>query len=113
MEHLLDVLSRYKLPLSTEIELKNEMEKIFIKHEIIFRREFRLDSKNILDFYVGDIGIEVKIKGSAKTTYKQCERYCQFPVVNQLLLVTNKAHGMPSAINTKRIHVLRLGVAWL
>ena len=89
------------------------MEAVLIQHSIPFIREHRLDSKNILDFYIGKIGVEVKIKGAAKSTYKQCERYCQFSEVEQLLLVTNKAHGMPSIINNKKIHVLRLGSAWL
>lgn len=89
------------------------MEKVLIYHQITFIREYRLDSKNILDFYIGNIGVEVKIKGSAKSTYKQCERYCQFDKVQQLLLVTNKAHGMPNIINDKPIAVLRLGSAWL
>lgn len=93
--------------------MKDEIEKVLVDNQIPYTREHRLDNKNILDFFVYGIGIEVKIKGSAKITYQQCERYCQFDEVKKLLLITNKAHGMPLVIRNKQIYVLRLGNAWL
>ena len=113
MEHLLELLSRFKFNMSTENLLKNQIEDIFLRYKVPYLREHRLDNKNILDFYTNGIGIEVKIKGTAIATFNQCERYCQFEGVEQLLLITNKAHGMPLEINGKPVQVLHLGKAWL
>eukprot|EP01037_Dinobryon_pediforme_P011468 gene11468-11562_t len=38
-------------------------------------REYRLSPKDVIDFFGNGIGIEVKIKGSAKEIYRQLERY--------------------------------------
>jgi hypothetical protein len=76
-------------------------------------REARLDGKNRIDFKVGGIGIEVKIKGNAKAIYKQCARYCALPEIEALILVTGRSMGFPETINNKPCYVVRLGKGWL
>lgn len=76
-------------------------------------REKHLSEKNIIDFFIDGLGIEVKIKGSRKQIYRQCERYCQFQEVKALILITNVSMGFPEQINGKDCYILNLGKAWL
>lgn len=83
------------------------------KKEHFIQREYRLDSKNIIDILFDVIGIEVKLAGSPKDIYYQCERYCQFEAVGQLILITTKVMRLPSMINNKLCFVYNLSEAWL
>jgi hypothetical protein len=76
-------------------------------------REFRLDSKNIIDILIEDIGVEIKIKGSPKSIYYQCERYCQFDQIKKLVLITNKVMRLPKEINGKPCYIYNLSKNWL
>lgn len=77
-------------------------------------RELELDRGNIIDFLIEPgIGIEIKIKGGKRAIYRQCVRYCQFPEVKSLILITNLSMGFPEQINGKDCYVLKLGTAWL
>jgi hypothetical protein len=77
-------------------------------------REYHLDSNNILDLYIAEsLGVEVKIKGGKRDLYRQCERYCSFDEVKELLLITNLSIGFPEQIKGKDCYVLKLGTAWL
>lgn len=78
-----------------------------------YLREHRFDEKNVVDFFVCNIAIEVKIKGSRREIFRQCERYCQFEEVQKLILITNRSMGFPEEINGKSCYLLNLGKAWL
>jgi hypothetical protein len=109
----LNLLSRSRFNLSTEALLKQEMKKLMDAAGLVFDVEYTLDKHNRLDFYKSGIAIEVKIKGSAKSIYKQIERYSTFEQVKTLVLVTNKPMGFPKTINGKDCFVINLGKAWL
>jgi hypothetical protein len=99
--------------LQAEIALKLATEDRF-PHRLPYLREFRLDDHSIIDFLVNEnIGIEVKLKGSAMSIFRQCERYCQFPAIEALILLTNKSMALPPEINGKPCFVQNLSEAWL
>jgi hypothetical protein len=73
-----------------------------------------LDPHNVIDFLLDHrIGVEVKIKGSKREIFRQCERYCDFELVKVLILITNLSMGFPEEINGKSCYVIKLGQAWL
>lgn len=110
---VLRVLSGARMDLSSEVLLKRDMADIFKRHGFKFQAEYVLDKANRPDFYYDGVAIEVKIKGAAKSIYKQCERYCQFETVRALILVTNKAMGFPKEISGKPCYVVNVGRGWL
>lgn len=62
---------------------------------------------------VPGIAVEVKINGSRRDIYRQCERYCVHPEVVGLVLATVRAGALPATIAGKPALVVSLGRAWL
>lgn len=111
---IIKLLSDHRFDVHDEKRTQEQVEKALAFRKIAFHREYKLDEKNIPDFLVeGGIAIELKIKGSKKAIYRQCERYCQFDQVKELILVTNRSMGFPQEINGKSCYVLNIGRAWL
>lgn len=106
-------MSSSRFSLASEEELKLEMKAVLEAHGIPFEREYRLDAKNRPDFFVYEHAVEVKIKGSAKAIYRQCERYSAFPQVKGIYLITNKSMGFPETLNGKPCYIINLGKSWL
>lgn len=82
-------------------------------NKIKFRKEYHLDEKNIPDFMIDGLCVEVKIKGSKVAIYKQLVRYAEFDEVKQIVLITSKAVRLPLVINNKPAQVIKMGLAWL
>jgi hypothetical protein len=110
---IVKLISSVRFPLQNEKETQARIEKVFIDNKVKYEREFRLDDKNIPDFFIDGIAIEIKIKGQARKIYKQCERYCGFEQVKELILITGRSMGFPEEINGKSCYVIKLGKAWL
>jgi hypothetical protein len=108
-----NLISKCKFSLESEEELKLQISSVLEQHNFDFKKEFKLDAKNRLDFYIHGYAIEVKIKGSAMSIYRQCVRYCQFKEVKGLFLITNKSMGFPTEINQKPCYLINLGKSWL
>lgn len=106
-------LSQYKFCVTDEKTLQGEISQVLANLGIPHKREVRLSNRDIIDFMIEGMGIEIKIKGTANDIYRQCQRYCEHSKVQQLLLVTNRAMGFPSKINGKPCYVLHLGKSWL
>lgn len=110
---IIKLIRSRQFSLSDEKVLQGEMAAAFDAAGISHEREFRLDARNIVDFMVGEIGIEVKIKGARLNIFRQIERYMAFDAVKRLILATNVPMGMPDLVNGKPVHVVNLGRAWL
>jgi hypothetical protein len=107
------MLSRKRFTLATEKDVQAEIEAVLKSTVPEYRREVELNGKNEIDFMVGTVGIEVKIKGAKAAIYKQLERYAAFDEVTELIFVTSKSVGIPATINNKSIYVVNMSKAWL
>jgi hypothetical protein len=107
------IISAGRFSLENEKKLQIELEQKLTENGISFLREHHLDKKNIPDFFISGLAIEIKIKGNAVKIYKQLERYASFPEVKEVLLITNRSMGLPTEINGKPSYMIRLGRAWL
>lgn len=114
-------LAKLRLPLGTEKEMQDAVEKYLKNENIPHTKEHIFDAKNIFDFFVAkdlkgntiNLVIETKLKQPKRKIYDQCERYCQLPEVQNLILLTNTSIGFPKQINTKNCYVVNIGKAWL
>jgi hypothetical protein len=77
-------------------------------------REVRLGAGDVIDFMIGGVGIEVKLKGARKAdVYRQLGRYARHDRVSGLILATNLSMGLPKEIDGKPAWFVSLGKAWL
>lgn len=107
------LLSSVRLPLDSEKALQAAIEAHLTASGVEFEREVTLAPGDIVDFMVGRIAVEVKIKGQRRAIFRQCERYAAHDRVAGILLVTNVAMGFPPELLGKPTAVLNLGRAWL
>lgn len=107
------LLQSRRLPLADEKELQAAIGDQLMLESLTYQREVRLGPADVVDFMVHDVAIEVKIKGSKRNVYRQCERYCSHARVGALILATNYMLGFPATINGKPCFVANLGRAWL
>lgn len=111
---LVSKLHRTRIDLSNEKVTQQQISSILDAMGAPYQREYRLDQKNIVDFFIDGVAIEVKLnKTAVMNIYRQCERYCAFDAVKQLLLVTNRAMTLPTQINGKHTCIVSLGRGWL
>jgi hypothetical protein len=111
-----DILSFLKgrcFDLGNETRLQREIARVFDKKNIPYKREVVLSDRDRIDFMVNNIGIEIKINGSSSKIFRQCRRYCKHNEVDELILASNKAMGLPKNIEGKPAFFLHLGRAWL
>lgn len=112
-KQLAAVLLRKRFTLATEKDVQAEIAQVLHATVPEHRREVILDDKNTIDFMVGTIGIEVKIKGNKSAIFKQLQRYAEFDEITELIFVTSKTVGIPPTINNKSIYVVNMSKAWL
>ena len=76
----------------TEDDLQRELATALAEAGIVAQREVRLsDGASRIDLLVGDVGIEVKIKGTWIEVTKQVQRYSRCSELSALVLVTTRA----------------------
>lgn len=99
--------------LGNEARLQQEIARVFDEKNIPYNREVVLSNQDRIDFMVNNIGIEIKINGSSSEIFRQCRRYCRHNEVDELILASNKAMGLPENIEGKSAFFFHLGRAWL
>jgi hypothetical protein len=105
-----DALAQYRMPVSVEKAMQDAVESALRAEQFAFRREVTRGTDRI-DFVVGSVGVELKVKGSAAEVLRQLERYAAWPDLTGLVLVTSKgAHrALPPLVGGKMllIHIPR------
>jgi hypothetical protein len=112
-QRIVHILTSHRLPLSDEKQLQIEIAVAFASAGLAAEREVRLAPGDIVDFMVGDIAVEVKIKGSKRDIFRQVERYCEHNAVRELVLATNVPMALPPMVCGKPTSVALLGLGWL
>ena len=111
---LIDLLRSARLDLSNEKRAQADVEVVLMRSGISFEREVRLTDADIVDFMVGGIAIEIKLRGAKKKeVYRQLCRYARHERVESLLLASNMSMGLPAVIDGKDAYFVKLGEAWL
>lgn len=102
------IISGHRWSLENEIRLHDEMAVKFREAGLSFEREVRLSRTDHIDFLISDVGVEVKIKGSKRSIYKQIERYARCGRLARVVLVSNVALGLPADIDGVPVDLLPL-----
>lgn len=110
---LMEILTDWRFPLTSEKLCQEEIARVLEGASVPFAREHRLAKGSIIDFLVEKVGIEVKLGGSKRQLWRQCQRYCRFDAISELVVATNVPIGLPSEINGKPTYLLPLSRAWM
>lgn len=113
MQNIKAIIERHRLPLSDEKVTQTAIANAFEFAGVLFEREVRLSEADIVDFMVGGVAVEVKIKGAKAAIYRQLERYVEHDCVTSILLVTSRSMHLPSTINGKPTLVASLSRGWM
>ena len=98
---ILGTIDKYKILFKDEKDLQNKLEKIFIKNGIKYHREYHLDPYGIVDFFIDNIAVEVKIAGQKRAIYRQCRDYAKHKDVKAVVLVASISMGLPEITEGK------------
>ncbi|HXE05813.1 MAG TPA: hypothetical protein VN579_07495 [Bryobacteraceae bacterium] len=103
-------ICKHRFRYTSEGQLQDALEKLFISLELVFEREVRLNAADRPDFMIGSIAVEVKTKGSRSAAIAQMQRYAEHDRVSEIILVTSRAvHlDMPAELRGKPVHVAHL-----
>lgn len=104
IEIILSLLKNTRFKFKTEKELQQGIEDALKANSIEYLREFKLNEKDIPDFLIGDIALEVKISGNAVSVSRQLLRYAQDERIKTLILFTTKQMHIPLTLNEKPVH---------
>lgn len=110
---LVRFLESRRWPLFDEKRLQEAVAEELTVNRIDFEREVTLAKGDVVDFMVGNVGLELKIKGQRRAIYRQCERYCEHDRVHALVLGSAVAMGVPATVNGKILLVAQLGFGGL
>lgn len=110
--HVSQTLLRYRYRYTRERQLHDAIETALAQNGIDFQREYMLDARNRLDFWLPEhhLAIEVKVDGSAGAALRQCLRYLdEGPDVIGVVLATTCPWAATMAHSPlSRIFVARL-----
>jgi len=111
---LIGLIRATKIDLSSEKRAQADVERVLTDARIVFQREEPLTATDIVDFLVGGIALELKLRGARKKeVYRQLCRYARHPSVKTILLASNLSMGLPAQIEGKDAYFVKLGEAWL
>lgn len=107
--HLRELLlrPRYRHP-TDELRLQEEIAAVFAAAGVAFEREVMLTPKDRIDFLVGAVGIEIKVKGAAHAVARQLLRYAEHERIGELVLFTTRTQiVVPTTLGGKVVHSAR------
>lgn len=110
---IIELLTTHRLPLSDERLLQEAVRDLFEAAAFDFAREVHLGPRDIVDFMVEGVAVEIKIKGNRRSIYRQLERYCVHDAVRSIVLATNVPMALPLDICGKPASIAALGRGWL
>lgn len=112
-DELLELLGGHRFRFTSEAELQNIIEALFLREDIPFEREVRLSSRDRIDFMVGATGLEVKIGGSASDLTRQVFRYLEYTSIDALIIVVSRHRlKLPEVMRGKRVLSVNVGGAF-
>lgn len=95
------IMRDYKVRRGTELQLQDDLEKVFIDCKIPYEREVLLSKKDRPDFMLSGIAVECKVAGSAESHLRQIKRYMGHDSVRGCILVATRKYDIPNMVEGK------------
>jgi hypothetical protein len=101
---IVKALIAHRYNIAHEADLQLAIGDVLEGYGFLIQREVELSRGDRIDFMVGSLGIELKVKGAQNAVIRQLQRYAASDRVSALLLVTTRLQlvvGLPDALNGK------------
>jgi len=104
------LLRRCRFRFSNEAALQAQITEALTRLGEPHKREHQLGTVGRIDFLVGRVGVEVKVRGATSEIGWQLLRYAEHQDIDGILLVTAKARHteLPPRMNDKPLRVYHL-----
>jgi hypothetical protein len=104
------LLSRHRYRCGTETQLQDGIAKVLTDAAIPFRKELHLSARDRPDFLIGGLALELKIKGTFASAFRQVARYTEHEQISAVMLIGTPrwVKQMPHEINQKPIYCVHL-----
>lgn len=111
LDEILSLLKMVRIRHTDEAMMQGDVQDALSNRGFIFDREFRIGSRDRIDFRCLDnVGIECKVSGSATAVLSQLLRYAECKELEALVLVTSHAAhrrlGRQATLLGKPFHVV-------
>lgn len=113
INHIVKLVEESRCALHDEKQTQVQLENIFRAAGLNVSREHRLSNRDIPDFFIDGVVVEVKIKGQRTTISKQLERYLAHDEVLALVLATSRSMNLVDDFDGKPLRVASLSKGWL
>lgn len=113
LDQVLAVIRGHRFRYSNEDELQQGIAGALEAAGLQPHREVRLGKRDRIDILVEDIGIEVKVSGTADLAFAQLQRYAAHDEIAQLILVTTRWQRLPAEAGGKPLTTISLAGAGL
>lgn len=110
---ILALVRTLRLDLTNEKRTQVGLQEALERAGIVAQREVQLGDGDIVDFMVGNIAIEMKLKGQRRAILDQLERYARHGDVHEIILLTARCMTLPAHIGGKPAAVGSLSQGWL
>ena len=105
-----DLIARTRFHAADEASLQAGVAEMLYQAGVPARREVRLTRRERIDFLIGRLGVEVKVKGGVSDVRRQLVRYAATGLLDEILLIsTHVTHGQlhGSEVGVLRVWVVR------
>ena len=107
-------IERARIQLATEDQAQVDIGRALAAAGLDARREVVLDAANRVDFMVGEVAVEAKVRGTKRAIWRQVERYAARPEVSAVVIATAVAFPRDlGMLHDKPILVASLSRGWL
>lgn len=118
VEPICRLLASARCNLTNEKATQADIHAVLVEHlpaGFEVEREKRISPRDIPDFLIaGAVVVEVKIKrATLRETLAQIGRYAENPVVQAIIVASNRAMVLPGQLHGKPIRFVSLGRAWM
>jgi hypothetical protein len=110
VDQLIAVLRSKRFSCVDEDELQRAVAAAFDEAGIAYQREVRLSARDRLDFLIGGIAIELKVKTDGKELLRQVLRYAAHREVDAIVIAatTHRVLLLPETANGKPLRAVHL-----
>lgn len=103
IQKIAELLSQVRFTFGNEKTFQDQIAQVLADAGYDLRREVKLSDAERVDFMLGSIALELKLKGSEDVHLRQLQRYARIEAVTAVCLVSPKVRYLPKELAGKPV----------